>query len=251
MEIVTCKDALELGIRSAEKCSQVIKEAINKKGTARIVLSTGKSQFETLKALVAHDIEWNKVEMFHLDEYVYLSEEHPASFRKYLKERFTNIVSLKRSYFVDGEGDLQDTISFLNEEITKEPIDLAIVGIGENSHIAFNDPPADFDTKHPFIIVNLDEACKNQQVREGWFSSIEEVPTQAISMSVHQILKSKCIVSPVPYVTKAKAIKATLESDKVSNEIPATALKKHQNVFLYLDNDSASLINENDVHLEV
>ena len=181
--------------------------------------------------------------MFHLDEYVNLPESHPASFRRYLKERFTSQVKLKSVYFVNGEGDIKENIRQLTAEIRKEPIDLALVGIGENAHIAFNDPPADFATKEAYIVVNLDQKCKEQQVGEGWFPSVEEVPKQAISLTVYQIMQSKVIVSAVPHQVKAYAIKLTLENE-LTNLIPATKLREHPNVNLFIDEESASLVDK-------
>jgi len=234
------KDAKELGKEAARWAAHIIKEQIAKKGKARIVLSTGASQFETLEALVSLDVDWSKVEMFHLDEYVNLSENHPASFRKYLKERFVNrIPALINAYFVNGEGNIRQHIEDLTREIRKEPIDLAFIGIGENAHIAFNDPPADFETKEAYIVVNLDESCKRQQVGEGWFPTIDDVPSQAISMTVHQIMRSEVIVSCVPHRVKAKAIKAFFEND-VTPLVPATILKTHPRFMLFLDEQSAS-----------
>jgi glucosamine-6-phosphate deaminase len=179
--------------------------------------------------------------MFHLDEYIDLPESHPASFCKYLKERFLSKVSIQQAYLVDGENDPQKEIAYLTAEIRKEPIDLGLIGIGENAHIAFNDPPADFGTEEAFICVALDEACKQQQVREGWFAATDDVPKQAISMSVHQIMQCRHIVSCVPYAVKAKAIGDMLEN-QLTNAIPATMLKKHPDFALFLDKDSASLI---------
>jgi glucosamine-6-phosphate deaminase len=248
MKINVSKNSRELGEVAAELNSQIINNAIKTKGKARIVLSTGASQFDTLKSLVRQNVDWSKVdwskvEMFHLDEYINLPESHPASFRKYLKERFIQLINLKKVYLVNGEVDVQQNIDYLSKEIQKEPIDLALIGIGENAHIAFNDPPADFETKAPYIIVDLDEECKQQQVGEGWFSSISEVPDQAISMSVYQILQSDVIVSCVPYEVKANAVKLTLEN-KVINHIPATILKTHPDYTLFLDKESASKVDE-------
>ncbi len=235
------KNSEELGKAAAKYCAEILNKAITENGEARLILSTGASQFDTLKHLVKMDIDWSKVEMFHLDEYIGIDESHPASFRKYLKERFTNLVSLKKAHFVKGEGDVEKNIRTLSEEIRKKPIDLALIGIGENAHIAFNDPPADFDTKEAFIIVDLDERCKKQQVGEGWFATIEDVPKQAITMTCYQIMQSRTIVSCVPYKVKAEAVKLTLESD-VTNQIPATLLKTHNNWTLFIDEDSASLV---------
>ncbi|MCC2683844.1 MAG: Glucosamine-6-phosphate deaminase [Paenibacillaceae bacterium] len=239
MNITISANAQELGCKAAAYAAQIINESIGAKGYARIVLSTGASQFETLQALVSHDIDWGKVEMFHLDEYIGLPVSHPASFRKYLKERFLAGVQLRQAHLVDGEGDVQETIRVLTEELRKDEIDLALIGIGENAHIAFNDPPADFATKEAYIVVDLDEACKRQQVGEGWFATPADVPKQAISMTVHQILQSKAIISCVPHKVKAKAIRDTLKED-VTNRIPATILKTHPNWSLFLDEASSS-----------
>jgi glucosamine-6-phosphate deaminase len=187
------------------------------------------------------NIEWDKVEMFHLDEYIALPESHPASFRKYLKERFLAFTNVKHAWLVDGEGDPQQTVKRLNEEIQKAPVDLALIGIGVNGHIAFNDPPADFDTEYPFIIVNLTDSCKAQQVGEGWFASLDDVPKQAITMSVKQILKSRTIVSVVPHQVKADAIGSTIKRE-VDRSYPATILKTHSDWKLYVDKYSSSQI---------
>ena len=187
------ENAVEVGKDAARLAAMKLNLAIEGRGSARIILSTGASQFETLEALVKADVDWSKVEMFHLDEYVGLPETHPASFRKYLKERFVNLVNLKAAYFVDGEHP-EETIKYLTEEIAKAPIDVALIGVGENAHIAFNDPPADFDTKESYIIVNLDEKCRMQQVGEGWFKTIDDVPKQAVSMTPYRIMESKTII---------------------------------------------------------
>lgn len=241
MKIKVLKNSEELGKEAAAYSAEILKKSIASNGKARLILSTGASQFDTLKALVKSDVDWSKVEMFHLDEYIGLPESHPASFRRYLKERFVNLVNLKKAHFVNGEGDVEGNIRELSEEIRKQPVDLALVGIGENAHIAFNDPPADFETVEPFIIVNLDDDCKRQQVREGWFPSIEAVPKQAVTMSPYQIMQSRVIVSCVPYKVKANAVKMTLEND-LTNKIPATILKTHPDFNLYLDEESASLV---------
>lgn len=240
MEIRICSNANELGKSAAKYVAEFINECIQKQGNARIVLSTGASQFETLAALVEEPVDWSKVEMFHLDEYVALSETHKASFRKYLKEKFISKVNLKCAYLVDGT---QESIADLTKEIRKSPIDIGLIGIGENAHIAFNDPPADFDTTDAYIIVNLNETCKKQQVGEGWFETVDDVPKQAVSMTVHQILQCNKIVSCVPHAVKAKAVKDTLSND-VTSLVPATILKTHKDFVLYLDADSAKGIME-------
>ena len=239
MEIRICKNSEELGKSAAKQVAQILKDCIAEKGSARIVLSTGASQFDTIKALVEEPgIKWECVEMFHLDEYVDLPVTHVASFRKYLQERFVDKVgTLKAVHFVDGT---KECIAKLTEEIRKSPIDVGLIGIGENGHIAFNDPPADFDTKEAYIIVNLDERCKKQQMGEGWFATIDDVPKQAVSMTTYQIMQCQRIISCVPYKVKAEAVENTLKSKEVTNMIPATLLKTHPDFILYVDEDSAA-----------
>ncbi|MGB9678375.1 MAG: glucosamine-6-phosphate deaminase [Thermoanaerobacteraceae bacterium] len=241
MDIRIFKDAEELGKAAAQLSEKIINKAIQEKGYARIVLSTGLSQITLLNNLIKAKIDWNKVIMFHLDEYIGIDENHPASFRRYLKEKFVNKVTLKEVYFVKGENDINQQIAELSKAIKKEPIDLGFIGIGENGHIGFNDPPANFETKDSFIVVNLDNRCKQQQVNEGWFENIEDVPKQAITMSVYQILQCKTIISCVPYKVKAESIKNVIEND-VTPIIPATILKSHDDFYLFLDEDSASLL---------
>lgn len=243
MKIKVLKDSVQLGKEAAVFCADILNKAIAEKGKARVVLSTGASQFDTINALIKQDVDWSKVEMFHLDEYVNLPETHPASFRKYLRERFINQVNLQEAYLVNGEGDIQKNIKELTEELRKEPIDLGLIGIGENAHIAFNDPPADFDTREAYIVVNLEENCKKQQVGEGWFPTLEDVPKQAISMTVYQIMQCKVIVSCVPYKVKSNAVKLTLDNN-LTNKVPSTMLKTHDNMMLFIDEDSASLVDK-------
>ena len=231
-----------LGEAAGKDVAQLIHEAIKTNGAANIILATGTSQFETLKQLVAENIDWSKVTMFHLDEYIGLSETHPASFRKYLREKFISKVQpLKAAYLINGETNSLQECERLNKLITEHEIDVALVGIGENGHLAFNDPPADFETEKPYIIVELDEACRNQQLNEGWFKSFDEVPKKAISMSIKQIMKSKNIICSVPDKRKAEAVKNCFEN-KVSNLHPASILQTHKNCIVYLDKNSASLL---------
>jgi glucosamine-6-phosphate deaminase len=246
MNIKITDNPVELGKVSAAAAVEGIINAIKDKGQANVILATGASQFETLRNLVEDTtIDWSKVVMFHLDEYIGLPETAPASFRKYLKERFLNLVSpLKASYLVNGETDPEVECKRLNQIITEHPIDVAVVGIGENGHLAFNDPPADFDTLSPYIVVDLDEKCRLQQFNEGWFPSLAEVPKKAISMSIKQICKSKMIICSVPDSRKAEAVKNTLEN-KVSNNDPASILQTHANCLFFLDKSSASLLSKN------
>jgi glucosamine-6-phosphate deaminase len=243
MNISIQKDPESLGIEAAKKAAILIREAIQSNGIANIILATGSSQFETLNQLIEEkDIEWNKVTMFHLDEYIGLPLSHKASFRKYLKERFLDKVPpLKAVHLINGETDPQQECERLGALIRKSPIDVALVGIGENGHLAFNDPPADFETEQPYIIADLDRECRQQQVNEDWFESVEDVPKQAISMSVKQIMLSKHIICSVPGARKAKAVKDCLEQD-VSNLYPASILQNHSHCYLFLDEPSASLL---------
>ena len=237
MEIRICENPDALGKSAAAFVAEALREIIKKKGYARIALSTGASQFDTLKHLVCEDVDWSKVEMFHLDEYVDLPETHPASFRKYLKERFVEKVGALRAVnFVDGT---REGIAALTERIKSEPIDIGLIGIGENTHIAFNDPPADFNTEESYIVVDLDEACRRQQLGEGWFPTLDDVPRQAVSMTVSQIMKCEKIVSCVPYAVKADAVMKTLTTKETTNLVPATMLKTHPDFTLYIDSDSA------------
>lgn len=229
----------ELGAQAANAIAGLLNDAVSRQGYGRLVLSTGASQFETLSALIGLDVPWSQIEMFHLDEYVALPESHPASFRKYLKERFVSKVPLKAAYFVNGEGDVKENIDSLARELTKQPADVGVIGIGENGHIAFNDPPADFDTEAAYKVVDLDEKCKSQQVGEGWFSDVGEVPRQAITMCVKQIMSCRHIVTAVPHSVKAEAILNTVTCP-VDPAVPATILKTHADWRLFLDSCSSA-----------
>ncbi len=243
MKISVSNSMEQLGEKAAQKIAEIINFEIEKKGYSRIVLSTGASQFSTLEQLLTKKVDWSKVTMFHLDEYVGLPESHVASFRKYLKERFIQkIPNLKEAVLVNGEAEnLESELKRLTERLREDVIDVGVIGIGENAHIAFNDPPANFDTKEAYIVLNLSDTCKAQQVGEGWFATANDVPKQAISMTCHEIMQCKIIVSPVPNKVKANAIYNMLSSKKCDNNIPATLLKKHEEFYLYLDNNSASL----------
>lgn len=235
----------KLGKAAGTKAAQLITETIIEKGNANIILATGVSQFATLNQLVAEsNVDWSKVTMFHLDEYIGLPLTHPASFRKYLLDRFVSKVPALASYhLINGEGDVKKECERLGKLITENSIDVALVGIGENGHLAFNDPPADFETEKQYIVVQLDEVCRRQQVAEGWFSGLDEVPRQAISMSVKQILKSKHIICSVPDERKAVAVRNCLENP-VSNLFPASALQSHPGCTCFLDAASASLLSK-------
>jgi glucosamine-6-phosphate deaminase len=205
------------------------------------VVSTGSSQFETFQALLKEDIDWSRIEVFHLDEYIGIPITHKASFRKYLNDRFINLTRVKKFHCVDTEKNINDSIKTLTFEIKRKPLDIGLIGIGVNAHIAFNDPPADFETHESYIVVTLDTQCKLQQVNEGWFRSVEEVPEKAVSMSVWQIMQCRTIISCVPHMVKADAVSKTFKS-RLTNTVPATILKQHNDFHLYLDKDSASKI---------
>ena len=241
MIVLKHKDANALGADASRLAALKINKAIEENGCARIAVSTGVSQLETLEVLVKEKIDWSKVEMFHLDEYIGIDETHPASFVKYLKERFVSKVNLKNAYFVDPSTGVEETIAFLTEKLGEKSVDVGLIGIGENAHIAFNDPPADFDDDNAYKIVVLAERCRQQQLGEGWFATLEDVPEKAISMTVKQILRCEHIISAVPYKVKAQAIYDTINND-VTNMIPATILKTHPDAQLFIDADSAALL---------
>lgn len=243
MEIVISENAASLGEKAGRKAVELITEAIRSRGEANIILATGASQFETLKPLISEKgIDWSKVTLFHLDEYIGMPISHAASFRKYITERFLDKVSpLKQVVLINGEGNAEEECERLKKAIHAHPIDVALVGIGENGHLAFNDPPADFDTEEPYIVVDLDLQCRNQQLGEGWFTSLDEVPAQAISMSIRQIMKSTHIIGSIPDERKAEAVKNTL-THPVTNMYPASILKEHSSCFLYLDKGSAKFV---------
>ncbi|HEX4757324.1 MAG TPA: glucosamine-6-phosphate deaminase [Terracidiphilus sp.] len=241
-------DKLALANAAADRAAAALHQALTERGHARIIAATGASQFEFLNALTARrDIDWAQVEMFHLDEYIGLPAvaglpaDHPASFRKFLRERLIARTGITQFHFLDVESDPEEVAREVGAALNSAPVDVAFLGIGENGHLAFNDPPADFETEQPYLIVNLDLACRRQQVGEGWFPSIEEVPTQAISMSIRQILKANEILVIVPDARKAQAVKACFEAD-ISPLAPASILRNHPNTTVYLDRNSSALI---------
>jgi glucosamine-6-phosphate deaminase len=232
-----------LGQSAAEQAAAAIRGAIKAKGKARIIAATGTSQLTFLNALTkANDIDWAKVEAFHLDEYIGLPITHPASFRKILLEQLMHKAGIVSYHLLDGDApDPAEVVRRVGKQLASSPIDVAFLGIGENGHIAFNDPPADFATEDPYILVELDEACRRQQVGEGWFAEMSEVPKQAISMSVRQILKAKELLVVVPEARKALAVKACIEGP-IGPEAPGSILRTHPNATVYLDHDSAGLL---------
>jgi glucosamine-6-phosphate deaminase len=242
MRIDIAPSKQELGRRAAEYGAQFIRTKLSTSGHADIILATGASQFEMLSELVkAQGIDWSRVTCFHLDEYAGMPMSHPASFRKYLKERFVDQLPQAPAafHYLNAEGDLRAECRRLGELISQVEIDVAFIGIGENGHLAFNDPPADFATREPYLVVDLDQACRQQQFGEGWFPTLDAVPRQAISMSVRQILKSKAIVCSVPDARKADAVAKAVEGP-MTPQLPASILRNHGQATLFLDEPAAT-----------
>jgi len=236
-------DKRSLGQAAAEQAATAIRRAITERGRARIIAATAASQLEFLDALTkSPGIEWEKVEAFHLDEYIGLPITHPGSFRKMLMEQLVEKTGIRNYHLLEGDAtDPSAAVREVGAQLASAPVDIAFLGIGENGHIAFNDPPADFNTEDPYIIVELDEACRMQQVGEAWFSDISQVPKRAISMSARQILKAREILAVVPDKRKAQAVKACFEGE-ISPMAPASILRRHPNATVYLDWNSASLL---------
>lgn len=242
MQLKVFADKNSLALAAAGEAASTIRNSIRDRGSARIIAATGASQFDFLDELTkARDIDWPRVEMFHLDEYLGMPATHPASFQKYLLDRLINKTGIIRYHLLNGEDDPGRVINQVSAEIRKAPIDIAFVGVGENGHLAFNDPPADFETEGPYIVVKLDEASRRQQFGEGWFRTFDEVPRLAISMTVRQILKSRQILCIVPEARKARAVAKCFQGH-ISPLAPASILRTHPNVLVYLDQDSASLL---------
>ncbi len=248
MKLQISPDKQDLGRRAAEAGAEIIRQAIARQGYANVIVATGASQFEMLQNLVAaKGIEWSKVAFFHLDEYAGMSADHPASFRKYLRERLVEKLPQppKVFHYVQAEGDCRAECGRLGDLIKQTPIDVAFIGIGENGHLAFNDPPADLQTEEPYIIVQLDDACRQQQFGEGWFATFDAVPKEAISMSINQILKSQAIICTVPDERKAEAVRNTL-TQPVSPRYPSTVLTQHPQATLFVDEPAASKLSAED-----
>jgi len=243
VKIEVFKTKGECGVAAADRGAEILKQAITANGRASFIAATGASQFDFLKALTEKEgIDWRLTTMYHLDEYIGMNADHPASFRRYLRERLVDVVHPGTVHFIQGEADDPAAECLrINNIISRDKIDVAFVGIGENGHLAFNDPPADFDTELPYIIVELDDACRQQQFGEGWFASLNEVPETAISMSIQQIMKSKTIICTVPDKRKARAVKQCFEG-QISPLHPASILREHPRAFVYLDDDAASLL---------
>jgi glucosamine-6-phosphate deaminase len=236
-------DKSSLSQAAAEQAATAIRNAISRQGRARIVAATAASQIHFLEALTkAPSIDWSKVEAFHLDEYIGLPVTHPGSFRKMLLEQLIQKTGLSKYHLLDGDApDPAAVARRVSKELASSPVDIEFLGIGENGHVAFNDPPANFEMEDPYIIVELDEACRRQQVGEAWFANISQVPRRALSMSVRQVLKAKEILAVVPDERKAQAIRACFTGE-ISPMAPASILRTHPNATIYLDKNSASLL---------
>jgi glucosamine-6-phosphate deaminase len=235
-------DADAMGAAAATHAERVLVQAIDARGHARVIAATGNSQLAFLRHLVAsRRVDWSKVELFHLDEYVGIPADHLASFRRVLREHLVAPTGIPTFHALDGEGDLDAVRRAVGAALARAPIDVAFVGIGENSHLAFNDPPADFETTEPYLVVTLDEACRRQQVGEGWFPTVADVPTHAISMSIRQILAAREILAMVPDQRKAAAVAAVL-TGPITPDVPASILRSHERTTLYLDDASASQV---------
>lgn len=240
MRLIIVADRNAMGRWVAEQAANDLNQAIDARGQARLIIATGSSQFEVLDQLAQRDdIDWSAVVGFHLDEYIGISQDHPASFCRYLRERFVSRVPLKEFHYLDGLADPAETIREVGNKLIAAPVDVALVGIGENAHLAFNDPPADFDADAPYLVVELDQACRNQQVGEGWFASLDDVPKTAISMSIKQILRTQRIYCSVPDERKAAAVRATLEDD-ISPQVPASILRQHGATTMIIDRQAAA-----------
>src|SRR5216110_971735 len=242
MVLKVLPDKSSLSKMAAEHAAEAIGRAICDRGQARIIAATAASQFEFLDALTKMPgIDWQKVEVFHLDEYIGLPITHPGSFRKMLLDHLIKKTGIAKYHLLDGDADPAEVVRRVGKELTSAPIDVAFVGIGENGHLAFNDPPADFQTEEPYLIVDLDEACRQQQVGEAWFSDISQVPKQALSMTVRQIMKAKEILVVVPDARKAQAVRSCFEGESTPMA-PASILRKHANTTVFLDKLSSALL---------
>lgn len=227
---------------AAEYAVSKLIAALEQNESVRLLAATGASQLEFLNYVVsAPKIDWTRIELFHLDEYIGIGMDHPASFAGYIRDRIIKPTGIPRYHLLDGTGDPDKEIRAASEAVAAAPIHVAFVGIGENGHLAFNDPPADFKTEQPYLIVNLDEKCRLQQVGEGWFAGLNDVPARAMSMSVRQILKSQAIVCTVPDERKSHAVKAAL-TGPVTPDVPASILQMHPDVRFFLDENSARLL---------
>lgn len=241
VEVYATKEAL--GMAAAQEAAKECREILSNQPTANLCFATGASQFEFIAALRQQDIEWQRIAGFHLDEYLGIQGNHPASFRRWLAERVVEPLQPKVFHFIDGDApDPKAEMDRYRRLLADNPVDIGFVGIGENGHIAFNDPPvADFSDPLPIKVVELDEACRRQQLGEGWFPTFEDVPEEAITLTVPAIMEFKRIISVIPDRRKAEAVRNALQGP-IETACPASILRTHPNITMYLDEDSASLL---------
>lgn len=233
----------QLGAAAAAFVAARIQNLVETQGEARVIFATGASQYEFLAALIqAPGVDWLRVTAFHLDEYLDLPADHPASFRHVLRERLFNRLPFGAVHLLNGDApDRAAECARYANLLAERPVDLACIGIGENGHLAFNDPPADFHTTAPVHVVTLDEACRRQQVGEGHFPTLDDVPRQALSLSIPSILDADAISCVVPDARKAPAVRCALEGP-VTPDCPASVLRWHDDCTVFLDLESASLL---------
>jgi len=245
LQVKVYNNPREAGVSAADFVAGKLKSVIEEKGKANLILATGASQFSFLDALKQKQLPWSKITVFHLDEYKDISDQHTASFRKYLKDRILDIVKPGEVYLINGDAkDLEKEIARYEQLLKDHPVDVACIGIGENGHIAFNDPPvADFNDPKWVKVVELDEACRLQQFGEGWFPSLDDVPSEAVSLTITAIMNCKTISCVVPDKRKANAVYNTLNGE-ISTACPASILRKHPDTVLFLDTAAGSLLKE-------
>ena len=231
------------GKAAGQRAAQLIREAIKQRGRARIIAATGNSQVPLVEALVTEQIEWPKVELFHMDEYVGIRATHPSSFRSWIKTRVADKVHPHVTHYLSGDAaDIDREIERYSQLLLAAPIDLAFVGIGENGHIAFNDPPvADFHDQLTVKRVTLDQACRRQQSGEGHFPDLASVPEEALTVTCTGLFRAESWVCCVPEARKAGAVRNALEGP-ISESCPASLIRQHPGTHVYLDTDSASLL---------
>jgi glucosamine-6-phosphate deaminase len=233
------------GEAAARAAAEALRQLDHSESGIGVVFATGASQLETLHALTSiPGLPWRKIQGFHLDEYLGMDEDHPASFRRYLRENLTRRVPMGEFFEIDGSSADPDQVrrEYVQKLWAADP-QLCLLGIGENGHLAFNDPAeANFNDPDAMKVVTLDAECREQQLAEGWFKSLEEVPERALTLTISTLLKIPKLIVSVPGPRKAQSVRRTLE-EPISTACPATILRTHPDVTLYLDRDSAAQLN--------
>lgn len=243
LEILVFDTRAEMGEFAAGEVAAKINELLKKKDEVNMIFAAAPSQNEFLSGLLAHDIDWSRINAFHMDEYVALNADAPQGFGNFLRDRIFGRASFKSVNYLNGNApEIEDECARYEALLAKYPTDIVCMGIGENAHIAFNDPHvADFNDAKMVKVVDLDEACRQQQVNDGCFANLTEVPQYALTLTVPALMKAEYAFCMVPGIKKAQAVYHTLNDDITAN-IPATALRNHPEAKLYTDKDSASLI---------